>query len=655
MNRILKNFLDVHKQEYEIQNMPYEKAFEHFVNRCIVNKYSAERFDPQDIMTEEGEKGLDGVAILINSILVFDLDEAVEIMKDIDNIEVRFVFIQSKTSDSFSGSEIGDFIYGVKAFFEEKKDRPQTNNKMESLIKIKDYIFKNSVKLKVSPVLEMYYVACGKWDEGNGLQNRIDIDLKPLKYTDEFSEVNYYTYDSEKIIIAYREMKKKISRKISIEKKVTFPAIAGILQAYMGFVKCKDYVKMLEDNEGNMLTNIFEDNVRDFQGYNAVNSEIKKTILDKNDQARFAVLNNGITIVAKKLEVQGDVIEVFDYQIVNGCQTSYVLFDSRNKLTDESYVMIKLIEVTDVAILDRIVFTTNRQTEVKSEAFIATKPFHKRLQDTFNAINKPCRLYYERRSKQYDLQDDICKNNVVSLASLTFSYVAMFLEEPHSVHRYYGELLRANEKRIYLETDQEDIYYFAAYFNYYIENKIKAGIIEAKYRSFKYYIMCGMKCYFLGSGIYSGIKKRQKEMSKILEEQINSEKNMSRGLHIVLTALDKVLVTTKVEFLKRNRSKEVTNELITAVLSVSGAIKQSVFLRMGDIVQCTVTNVNDVFVYVKVKTEDARKDGRILISRYSDKHIEDLKKEVKLGEIFSAKIMKPEYDGSYGWELAKIY
>ena len=101
---------------------------------------------------------------------------------------------------------------------------------------------------------------------------------------------------------------------------------------------------------------------------------------------------------------------------------------------------------------------------------------------------------------------------------------------------------------------------------------------------------------------------------------------MSRGLNIVLTALDKVLATTKVEFLQRNRSKEVTNELIAAVLSVSSAIKESVFLHMGNIVQCKVTNVNDAFVYVKVKTEDARKDGRILISRFSDKHIEDLKK-----------------------------
>ena len=47
-----------------------------------------------------------------------------------------------------------------------------------------------------------------------------------------------------------------------------------------------------------MLTNIFEDNVRDFQGYNIVNSEIQDSLRHGEDQARFGLLNNGITIVA---------------------------------------------------------------------------------------------------------------------------------------------------------------------------------------------------------------------------------------------------------------------------------------------------------------------------------------------------------------------
>ena len=50
---------------------------------------------------------------------------------------------------------------------------------MENLIKIKDAIYTHSIDMEHSPILDVYYVCCGKWDEGNGLSNRIQLDLKP--------------------------------------------------------------------------------------------------------------------------------------------------------------------------------------------------------------------------------------------------------------------------------------------------------------------------------------------------------------------------------------------------------------------------------------------------------------------------------------------
>ena len=344
-----------------------------------------------------------------------------------------------------------------------------------------------------SPILDVYYVCCGKWDEGNGLSNRIQLDLKPLEDSQDFLSVNFYPYDAEKIITTYKELKKKVTRIFPMEKKVTFPVIQGVKQAFLGLVKCKDFVSILSDSDDNMLTNIFEDNVRDFQGYNIVNSEIQSTIENCEDQARFGLLNNGITIVAKRISPVGDSIEIYDYQIVNGCQTSYVLFDNREKLSDDSFVMVKLIEIIDEEVSDRVIYTTNRQTEVKSEAFIATKHFHKRLQDYYNALPNPYRLYYERRSKQYDLDDTVSKNRVITLTQQIQAYLAMFLNEPHSTHRYYGELLRAYENKLFLDTDDYDPYFCAAYFLYYVDSQIRAGQLDRKYKKFKFHIICAMR------------------------------------------------------------------------------------------------------------------------------------------------------------------
>lgn len=657
MNKIIGSFLDIHKKEYAIESMRTEDAFEHFVNKCIVNKYSNERFDPADIMTDPGEKGLDGVAICVNGRVITSADELESIRHESQTLEIKFVFIQSKTSESFDGDEIGTFLYGVKAFFAEDALRPKTNDKMEGLIKLKDTIYDYSVDMPKPPVLDLYYVCCGKWDEGNGLRARINLEIQPLIDSQNFSEINVYPYDSEKIITAYKELKKKISRSFVMEKKVTFPAIVGVKQAFLGLVKCKDFVTILSDSDDNMLTNIFEDNVRDFQGYNTVNSEIQNTLRNPSDQARFGLLNNGITIVAKKIKAIGDQIEIYDYQIVNGCQTSYVMFDNRHTLNDTSYVMIKLIEVTDDEVSDRVIYTTNRQTEVKSEAFIATKHFHKRLQDYYNSIEPAFRLYYERRSKQYDLNDNISKTKVITLTLQIQAYLAMFLNEPHSTHRYYGELLRSYENKLFLDTDDFDPYFCASYFSYYVENQFRTGLLDRKYKKFKFHIICAMRALIAESSVVFGQARKQQKICKKLWEVMKNEAEMLRMLNAAITCIDSACATcTTVPETDLHRSKEVTVSMISFVEAQTKAANNNAFLKCGDIVHCTVTAIKTYSVDVAIKTDDARNYGSIYISRIAKKYIEDLRDEVCLGEIFQAQIINDDfYEKPWGWELSKIF
>lgn len=655
MNKIIKSFLNTHIKEYELEALSEEKAFEHFINRCIINKYSSERFDPDIIMTEAGEKGLDGVAIVVNERIISDINQIESVMEDASNLDVSFVFIQSKTSEKFSASEIGDFIYGVKAFFESAENRPETNGKMERLIEIKDYIYENSVNLSKAPVIDLYYACCGTWDEGNGIQSRIDIELNPLKANTNFSDVKFFKYDHEKIISTYKELKKKISREITMEKRATFPTILGVKQAYIGFVKCRDYIKLLIDSDGKIMNNIFEDNVRDFQGYNTINSEIQVTLKDSDDQARFAILNNGITIVANQIKITGDIVEMYDYQIVNGCQTSYVLYDNQNSINDNSYLVIKIIEVSNSSIADRIIYTTNRQTEVKSEAFVSSTKFHKLLQDFYNSIEPEYRLFYERRSKQYDLDDTISKNRVISLTAQITSYLAMFLNEPQSTHRYYGELLNAYKNRIFLDTDSYEVYYIAAYYLFYVEQQFRNQIISRELKQFKYHIICAMRAYLVGKSVNCGKARTQKKEFDTLFSAAKCNK-IEEALKASIMCIDAVISKTSVSPQDQHRSKEFTNELFDEIDKVSSACADTAFLKINNVVPCTVIAVNASFVSVKIKTDDSREQGYIHISNVAHKYICNLKDEVKIGEIFQAKIIG-DYDEekNYGWELSKIF
>ena len=164
MNQIVASFLGTHIEEYEIQSFSKEDAFEHFINRLVVNKYTTERFDPSDVMTNAGEIGLDGIAIVINGMLINDNDELEEALSLSGTPDVKFVFIQSKTSENFDGDEIGTFCFGVKCFFESKENRPKTNEKIEGLMEIKDAIYAKSIDFPKAPTLDLYFVTCGKWN-----------------------------------------------------------------------------------------------------------------------------------------------------------------------------------------------------------------------------------------------------------------------------------------------------------------------------------------------------------------------------------------------------------------------------------------------------------------------------------------------------------
>ena len=61
-----------------------------------------------------------------------------------------------------------------------------------------------------------------------------------------------------------------------------------------------------------------------------------------------------------------------------------------------------------------------------NEAFETLRDFHKKLELVYQSYEPQYRLYYERRSKQYDAQD-INKNKIISFPYQTAAYIAVFL------------------------------------------------------------------------------------------------------------------------------------------------------------------------------------------------------------------------------------
>src|SRR5262245_27789938 len=100
---------------------------------------------------------------------------------------------------------------------------------------------------------------------------------------------------------------------------------------FVGLVKLHDFREFLSDESGRLAERIFGSNVRGFVVDSGVNEDIGKSILHPQGEPNFWLLNNGVTMIAAKTAPAHLMLTVDDPQIVNGLQTSRVIFDTLDK------------------------------------------------------------------------------------------------------------------------------------------------------------------------------------------------------------------------------------------------------------------------------------------------------------------------------------
>lgn len=209
-------------------------------------------------------------------------------------------------------------------------------------------------------------------------------------------------------------------------------------------------------------------------------------------RGRFVLMNNGITIIAKALKQAGSNFTIEDFQIVNGCQTSNVIFDQRAKLTDQIMIPLRLIATKDEDVIESIVFATNQQTELKPEQLYARTEFAKSLEKYFSTFKEPERLYYERRDGQYD-RLPIEKGRIVSPQAAIKTFAAMFLNEPHTAAKNYKSLRTRVGTDVFAKGHQLGPYYVAAFGAYKLELQYRSYRIDADYKSARYHILLALR------------------------------------------------------------------------------------------------------------------------------------------------------------------
>lgn len=570
MELITKKYFQSFLSEMEILGGENERNFEKFVNYSILFPKNIVGFDLASISTGDGgDCAIDGLAIVLNNKFVSNLSQLEDILRTGMEFSVEFYFIQAKTSDKFEGKEMLQFGNGVLDVLNVSNNSISKvkNIKIKEKCKMIELLIENYDLFKDVPKCYLYYVTTGLWVDDTNLLvdvNKVKDDLIKLEIFEQ--NIEFYTYGSKELRKQYKLTKEQNSATFDLEKKIDLPYMEGVEESFLAILPINEYLNIIVDEQGKIKKGIFELNVRDFNGIenNRVNQDIINTIQSK-ERVYFGLLNNGVTLVGKSSSKTKGKYTIKNFYIVNGCQTSNILHQSINDIDQNMWVSVKIVITDREDIIKNIVKATNNQTEVQEIQLLSMSEYQELLEQFYNSF-EVFKLYYERRSGQYNSNNNIDKSRIVTPEMQIRAFASVILDYPHIASRYYGNLLEDIGlddigRGIFVTGQLPILYYTSALLLVSIDNSFNNDLINNKYYKFKYHLL------FVISKLVWKEKQRPPLNSKKIEEYCNTlidqlldKDSYNQLLEKAKFIIDKVIIN--LDDLEANKSASVVSSLL---------------------------------------------------------------------------------------------
>ncbi|MCD8435998.1 AIPR family protein [Tenacibaculum dicentrarchi] len=574
MDTITRGFLNDFIDRKGYKNLGPTMQFEYFCNFCVVNKeFDSISFDEKSITTGNSAQGIDGIGIIVNNKLCANSSEIKQVMEMNRMLTVTFVFIQSKSSKSFNNQQIENFCRWTKNFFNEEATLFSTDE-MKNFIEMREFIYSNTRYMKErSPNSKLYFCTAGKWQDDPNLVSIIDSNKTEIENLELFNDVQIIPIDSKSLQKLYRKTKEPVEATIKFERKVNIPTINEITVAYSGLLPFSEFKKIIIDETGKMKS-VFDDNIRDYleQDDNVVNKDISGTI-QKGELEQFCILNNGVTIVAEEITGPGETITLSNYQIVNGCQTSNVLYENRTiDGIDNMHIPVKIIVTTNQKIKSDITRATNNQTAVNAVELEALSDFQRNLEDYYNSLEKDgYELYYERRTNQYKNFDEVPLFRIINRESQIKSLSAMFLNNPQHVTGNYGKLVEKIGENIFNPDHDYFPYYISSLTYFKLEKLLNDNKLLSHSKRFRFHILLVFR--FIITKVVTPNLKDKGKMSKtgnqileVLKDETKSFELFYKSAEFIETDILKIDFKDRKAVERKNTTDLIMEKLIETYL-----------------------------------------------------------------------------------------
>lgn len=427
-----------------------DEVFEFLAYEQVLKEYDLSADDIKlGSVDGRNDGGIDAIYIFVNGHLISDA-KSVLLPKSNANLEV--FFFTCKHRDVFKQDPVNSICTSLQELLDFSRENKNLDGEYNEDILEKRNIF-ISIYKKVATILEKFSIKvifASRGDAKNELGDNVEARAKQIETIcrEYFSgcDAKFEFWGAEEILAAYRK-KADYSLLLNVKECLSHGeqmVVLASLQEYFNFITYEDK---------KIRKYLFDSNVRDFMGINAVNGDIIETLENRKNNEDFWWLNNGITILCSSAVAIGKSIKIENVQIVNGLQTSeciYRYFLEAEREQEDRVVLIKILPCKSVEIADDITRSTNNQTAVMSSSLRATD----KIQEDIEDILKREELYYERRVNYYSNQG-VSAEKIYTPLYLARGYMALVLKRPYNAIALKQRFMRkqASYEEVFSEND----------------------------------------------------------------------------------------------------------------------------------------------------------------------------------------------------------
>lgn len=448
-------------------NKKLHEYFEYFSADLILKSYDLSDEELEKGITGSGnDGGCDGLFLFVNDELILD-DTPLENVKK--NPILDLYIIQSKFENSFKEGvfdkwkSIVDNLFAIENFKETDFSKRYNNYLLEFFERFHN-TFLHLITKSPKVNFKFFYVSLGNEVHANVHQQAEEVKTKLNKlYPSPNTNVTVDFIDSQEILRLY-DAPSKTDFVLHVSES---PIIVTEEKEYIVLADLNQYFDFITNEDEKLIKHIFEANVRDYQGKTTVNKEIADTLSKKSNEEDFWWLNNGITMLANKIDQRSTkVFEIKNPEIVNGLQTSTEIYNYFTAKKEEGAgyheprrVLLRIIVPNNDASRDEIILATNSQTAIPKAILRGTDSIHREIESYLKTKD----LFYDRRKNFYK-NEGKPKDKIISIPFLAQCLISILLNKPNYARARPSTLLNDEEtyKYLYINNKTLDSYYKAA-------------------------------------------------------------------------------------------------------------------------------------------------------------------------------------------------